>query len=59
MPDNNYKKLAVRLAGALNQAGVCPQCGNKNDNHMVSCTKVFDELKNPREVEKFFDRAFS
>ncbi len=54
-----FKNMAYRFAGALwDFHGVCPQCGNNKENHMPSCKKTYEKLKDPRQAEAIFDEAF-
>ena len=56
---NDYRNMAIRFSGALwSFGGICPECGNEKRKHMEGCKKTFEELKNPRDVEKVFVKAF-
>jgi hypothetical protein len=55
----DYRNMAIRFAGALwTYCDVCPECGNKKEQHMPSCKKGYEELTNPRDAEKVFKKVF-
>ena len=59
----DYEKVrnfAANLSAALwDYGGFCPECGNRRENHLPGCAKIYEKkFKGPQDTYSVFDEAF-